>query len=143
MVAGTAPSSKVEIVYLRDGKERTVSAQLGELNGEPTGNDGEESEPASVGDLGLKVQPLTPALAKQFGYEAGDEGVVVTGIEDGSLAAEAGLQEGDLITEVNRQKVTTAGDFRAATGKSKDKGITLLLVKNPKGGSRFMLIKSK
>ena len=142
MVAGTTPGSKVEIVLLRDGKERSVKAQLGELSGDATGGEGDETEPETASDLGLTVQPLTPALAKQYRYE-GEEGVVITGIEEGSLAANAGLQEGDLITEVNRQKVSSAGEFRDAAGKSKDKGSILLLVKNPKGGSRFVILKTK
>ncbi len=141
-VAGNTPGTQAEITFLRDGKPRTVKAQLGELSSDTASVEGDESAPETANDLGLTIQPLTSSLAKQYGYED-EEGVVITGIEDGSLAASAGLQEGDLITEVNRQKVASVAEFRDATGKSKDKGSVLLLVKNPKGGSRFVIIKTK
>jgi serine protease Do len=138
LVASTAPGSKVDVVVIRDGKEKTIRVQLAALTAAGTEAPG---EPASVTDLGLKVQPLTPELAKQFGADKA-EGVVVTDVDEDGAAAAAGLQAGDLITEVNRDKVTTVKDFRDALAKGKDKENVLLLTKR-QGNSRFVIVRLK
>jgi serine protease Do len=143
MVAATAPGAKVEIVLLRNGKERTVTAQIGELATEKgeagTGEEGGENETTS--DFGLTVAPLTPDSAKQYGYEK-EEGVLVTAVEQGSPAADAGLQVGDLITEVARQKVAGVDEYRDALAKAKGKDSVLMLIKH-EGTSRFVIVKLK
>lgn len=58
------------------------------------------------GELGVYIQNLSPALAKQFGLKPGVGGVVITQVMKHSAAAKAGLKQGDVITEVNGQKVT-------------------------------------
>ena len=140
-VAASAPGSKVEIAIVRDGKERTVTAKLGELKGETVshGKTGDEDKP---GELGLTLEPLTADKAKELGYDKEkDQGLLIVEVEDGSPAAEKGLQPGDLITEANRTKVTTTSEFRDALRQGK--GRVLLLVKTKDGSSHFVTLKSK
>jgi len=73
------------------------------------------------------VQNLTPDLAEQLGYE-GRAGVVVTQVVPGSEAAEKGLEQGDLILEVNRNQVQNTRQFRSAVAKASEDGRVLLLV---------------
>lgn len=89
--------------------------------------------------FGLTVQSTTKELAEQFGVEPG-EGVLVTGVDHDSPAEEKGIQPGDLITEINRHRVTTPQQFRQAL-KAADhkKGIMLNLTSN--GSSRLVILK--
>ena len=66
----------------------------------------EHSEPAktSISAFGLEVQPLTEELAKPLGLPAQLKGVVVSSVKEGSPASEAGIQEGDVITKVVRNR---------------------------------------
>jgi serine protease Do len=137
VVAATAPGAKVDIVVLRDDKERTLKAQIGELTAESTG---EEGRPATS-DLGLTVEPLTADKARELGYE-GEQGVLVANVEDNTPAAEAGLQPGDLITEVNREKVASVDAFNSAVDKAKGKDSVLMLIKHERM-SRFVIVRLK
>jgi serine protease Do len=77
--------------------------------------------------LGLGFQELTPDLARDLGVKQAG-GVVVTQVEPGTPAAEAGLQSGDVIREVNRKPVKNAGDFMEKIEKAKGQERILLLV---------------
>jgi serine protease Do len=71
------------------------------------------------------VQELTPELGQQLGME-GAKGVIVTQVEPGSPADDAGIRRRDVILEVNQRPVASVKDFRAALG-SGDKGALLLV----------------
>lgn len=90
-------------------------------------------------NLGITVKPLTADLAKEMGIEFA-EGVVVTAVEAGSLAAEKGLQKGDIVTEINQSPTGTLRDFKSAVGEaSLRKGVVLNIVRD--GVSRFVILK--
>ncbi len=142
-VAATAPGTKVNLVILRDGKEKTLIAKLNELKAE---EGEEEAKPAdgetSAATLGVTVEALTADTAKQLGLDKNERGVVVREVEDESPAAVAGLRAGDFITEVDRETVTGPKDFRTALQKAKGKESILMLVKRD-SASRFVIIKTK
>jgi serine protease Do len=73
------------------------------------------------------VQNLTPELARRLRSNR-DSGVVVTRVEPGSPAAEAGIQTGDIIREVNRKTVKDADDLIQKIEQAKDQNNILLLV---------------
>ena len=75
----------------------------------------------------MALVPLTPEIAAQLGLRRGMQGLVVQSVEPNSPAAEAGLQEGDVIQEVNRQPVRTTEDVRTALQKSGDRPPVLLI----------------
>ena len=137
LVAATAPKSVVEVVVIRNGKELTLKPQIGEQTAAvlAAGRAPEES----TGDLGLTVQPLTESKANDLGL-VGETGVLIIEIKDNSPAAAAALQPGDLITEINREKITNLDEFRGALAKAKDKDALLMLVKRG-GGSRFVIVR--
>ncbi len=142
LVAGTKPGTGVNIDVVRDGKQDALSATIGTLT-EETVQAG--TGPAEGGDqlaeLGLRVETLTPQLARQYGVE-NETGVLITGVQGGSLAAMAGLQAGDLIAEADRQPVTNAHELSDALAKAKNKDRVLLLIKR-KGGSLFVVLQTK
>lgn len=110
----TEPGQTARVTVRRDGVERTLEVRLGEAAGE-----------ARRAQLGLEVQPVTPALARQLGLDS-PQGLVVTGVEDGSPADEAGIQRGDVIREINRRPVRSLAEFRkAAQGLKPGEPVTL------------------
>ena len=73
------------------------------------------------------MQNLTPEIAKELGVKKA-AGVVVTRVEPESPAAEAGIQTGDVIQEVNRKPVKNVEDFVQKVEKAKDKDSILLFI---------------
>jgi serine protease Do len=80
-------------------------------------------------DLGLTVQTLTPDLAEQFKWSRDEKGVLITGVEPGSVGDESGLRRGDLIKEIDRQEVETTEDYERILSKAKKGDSVLLFVK--------------
>ena len=107
---------------------RELTIELGELPKEQAARASEQPEPqAAPARLGFSVQNLTPEVAQQLGYD-GTDGVVVTQIDPGSKAYEAGVRRGMVIREVNHQEVSNTQAFRQAVSKAeRDKRVLLLV----------------
>ncbi len=127
-VAMLKPGTKVEIVVLRDGKRKTVTAVLDER---PKREGLASGKSETLEAIGISVQNLTDELARRFGYE-GMEGVIVTKVEAGSLANRAGINPGTLIIEVNKKPVTSAKQFNKVIKEAKKDGNVLLYLYNGK-----------
>lgn len=114
---------KVKVVVLREKKDVTLEVEIGER---PENLEGEESAPSQSSKWrGLDVQELTPEAAQQLGIEA-KEGLVVTNVESGSPADEAGIMSGDVILEINRQAVKKISDYEKATKAAKGDALVKL-----------------
>ena len=79
---------------------------------------------------GLSVQALTPDLRQQLQTPEGTQGVVITDIDPDSAASAAGLQQGDIIVQVDRKPVATVSEFNAAVKAGASRESTLLLVRS-------------
>lgn len=112
-VARTAQGKKVKIKILREGKDETVTAAVGEFTQEVLVRREETPEPPPKDVLGLTLEQVTPESAKKFKLPV-EEGVVVTEVNEGSPAARAGVRPGDLLTEVDQQPVKTLEEVREA-----------------------------
>jgi len=126
-VAGMPPGTDVTLTIARNGAEEQVHLKLGAL-GEtaeagPAGNGGVGGAPT----LGVGVVPLTPDLANQLRLRRGTQGVVVQSVDPDGPAAQVGIQEGDVIQEVNRQPVHSVEEMRAALQKSGNRAPLLLI----------------
>jgi S1-C subfamily serine protease len=102
---------KIKLGVVREGKPMTLEVTTSAMPDKPEAMKEKESEEK----LGARVQELTPQLAAR--YRVSNEikrGVVVIGVEEGSPADELGLQEGDVILEINRKKIETTKDFEKA-----------------------------
>jgi len=124
IVASTPVGKTVTVNLLRDGKDVERQAKVGEMEEESTS---ETANSPIHPSLGVTVQNLTPQVARELGLKK-STGVVVTGVEPGSPAAEAMIQVGDIIQSVNRKPVKNADDFVKIVEKAKDGGSLLLLV---------------
>jgi serine protease Do len=101
-VAMTDPGQTARVTIRRDGVEKTLEVRLGEQAGD-----------VERARLGLSVQPVTPPIARELGLDS-PEGVVVTRVEEGSPAEDAGLRRGDVIREINRRPIRSLADFEKA-----------------------------
>ncbi len=129
-VAGMEVGEKVEMEVFRAGKSRRLSATLGS---QPKIVAEEEETP-----WGFTVQELTLGLIRLHRLEV-REGVLISFVERGSEAAEAGLNLGDLIQRVNEQPVTDLATFREAL-ESVDEENSFLIEALRGPDRRFMLI---
>jgi serine protease Do len=123
IVASTPVGKSVSVKVWRDGKTLDRQVKVAEMaeNVEVT------RTPSHEKTLGITVQNLTPEMARRFRLND-QTGVVVTRAEPGSPAADAGIQTGDIIREVNRKPVKDASDLVKQIGQAKDQSSVLLLV---------------
>jgi len=123
IVASTPVGKSVMVKIARDGKVTDRQVKLGEME--------EKAEvaktPSTHRRLGIAVQNLTPEIAKGLGLKK-ETGVVVTQVEPGSPASDAGIQTGDVIRELNRKPVKDVEDFVQKIEKVKDQDSVLLFV---------------
>ncbi len=136
VIGETPPGTRVDLLVMREGKEKHIGVVLGQLTAEalaersaPGGGGGGETR---QGRLGLAVQDLTPEVAEHLGYE-GQSGVLVVGVRDGSEAARRGLQRGDLIQEVNRRPVGSVAEYEDALSAAARKGRSALFTVRRRG----------
>jgi serine protease Do len=141
-VAATAVGSKVKIEAWRDKKTVTAQAKITEQPKEiaEVGDESASGDGAQTALAGVEVRALTPDIAGQLNLPKGATGVVVSGVAPGSAAEAAGLQPGDVITEIGKDAVRNLADFKRASGKLKKKESVLIkLIRN--GGKLFIVIK--
>jgi serine protease Do len=138
IVATTKPGKKVDLKVIREGKELTIPVTIGEMEAEPGRRAG---APDLTKGLGLTVQDITPDVARHLEIE-NRKGVLVTAVEPGSPADEAGFQEGDAIRQINRQAVANTAEFQKLLKKVKGEKTVLFLVE--RGDARvFLAVKNK
>ncbi len=139
-VARTQPGTDVQLTILRNGKEQQLRATLAELTVKNAANDqsgkDDSTSNSDTGKLGLGVQPLTSEIAQQLNLRGVTQGLVVASVDPNGPAAEAGIQQGDVILQANQQPVRSIDDLRAAVNRSGSRP-TLLLV-NRRGSTVFV-----
>ncbi|MES1973704.1 MAG: Do family serine endopeptidase [Pseudomonadota bacterium] len=159
LVANLAPGTKAPIEVIRDGKRQTIVATVGTRPSEEAlaglvGGDDQDGLPdngpqsgqqASASAIGVSVQPLTPALARNLGLDASVQGVVIVAVDPSSDSAQKGLQRGDVILSANRTPTRTAADLAAVIAQAKAAGRNqvALLVQRGKTPGRFLAVKIK
>jgi serine protease Do len=139
-VASVRPGNRVTLGILREGTAKTLKVKVGERPDElgqgDRGELGEEDEGGAAGtpaveepprrdSLGLSVRRLPPEVASQQGSKAG---VQILDVEPDGAAAEAGLQPGDIVVEVNRRIVHSVPEYRQALGTTRSGELALLRV---------------
>ena len=115
IVAATAPGTTVPVKVIRDGKERTFSVRVEELNLDAeTTRRAEADVPGDTGaGFGITLNNVTPEMARQFELPANTRGAIITDVDPDSPAARV-LQPGDVILEVARKPVANMGEASAA-----------------------------
>ena len=143
-IAARKPGSTVRLGYVRAGQNATASLTIADraklYAAQPASQNGEngpESAPnASEGKLGVTVEAVPGPLASK-----GLHGVLVTQVKPGSFADESGLAAGMVITEINRQAVTSLEQFQSLVSGLKagqDVGFRVVDSRNPSGGGTYL-----
>lgn len=113
-VAEAAPGSTAKLRLWRKGAAKEVSVTLGEAQGEPVAQKpGAQDKEAAAGQVGLSLHELTRDERRTLhsdGYLLVEES---TGV-----AAESGIQPGDIVIAINSQRVSSIKQFRAALAKA-------------------------
>jgi S1-C subfamily serine protease len=142
MVSSMAPGSQVNLRVLREGNSRNVTLALGEIPVKETASAENSRQkptaPSPPPRWGVAVTELTPEIAKELHLSSDTKGIVIAEVEEGGRAAEAGLQVGDVIQEVNHKPINGVNDFKAVL--SKAGGDPLLLYVNRGGHGRFVAL---
>ncbi|HUG52384.1 MAG TPA: DegQ family serine endoprotease [Vicinamibacteria bacterium] len=113
-VSRLKPGTRTSLKLFRNGQERQVSVELAELPRSARDESRAPRRPGAEGGLGLSVAP-------------GPSGAEVTAVDPSGPAAEAGIQVGDVLEEVNGSPVRSASDLRTAVGRAKGKPSLVLV----------------
>lgn len=144
LIADLPVDSQATLSVWRHGKMQDLAVTIGTLpepkeathpdHPEKTGNHPADKS-ADFSGFGLKVSGLTEANRKKYRLSEDQKGVVITSVTDGGAAAERGLKEGDVITEVQQVGVNSVTDLRKGieTAQKEQRHSVLLLVHDMDG----------
>jgi serine protease Do len=143
-IAIRKPGSSAKLGYLRNGQQETATVIIGDrskvfANNQAAQNDenqGPDQQSGSEAKLGLTVAEIPSTLASKSGIH----GVLVQAVRPGSFADEIGVAQGGVIISVNKQKVGSVQEFRAAiSGLKSGQDVVFELIdpRSPKSGSVF------
>ncbi len=139
MVANNLPGEEHTAVVLRDGKTKKIAITIGELPADVQ----QTVETTDVQNVmkGITVQDMSPELAKKLHMPDKIKGVIISDIDDSSMAAGI-LAQGDVIQEINRKKVVDTKNYADIVSKiKKDESVLLLLFRG--GSSLFVTLSPK
>lgn len=127
------PSDVVKLKILRGGKEKEISVKLGQRDTgkETIGIKTEEDLPK----LGLEVETLTDDLRSRFEEYKNEEGVIVTDVQAYSIAHDARISKGDLITRIEDIPISSVSDYRKALRKFEKGQVVIFYLK--RGSNKF------
>ena len=149
IVAETDIGKSVPVEVWRNERLVTVGVQIGELEEEvpilaSAGPRGQAIEPeeAAIDDIGITVTSITEQMRAQFTLPDDLRGVVITGVEPDSAAAEKSLRPGDVIIGVSQEEVSTPGQIAEKIREARDTNRSSVLLKiNRNGDRRFVAVR--
>jgi serine protease Do len=140
MIANTPVGHKTKVDLVRDGKRKTLTVTLAKRDDDQKT---ELSQSRDSEEMGMEVTDLDSEVARRFGIDGKENGVLVTDVKDGSLAQDADVRPGDIIKEINRTVVKDRNDFVQLMKKNKDSQTLQLLVKRRNAGYLVISIEQK
>ena len=135
------PGDKVTLSVQRDGKSMNLPITLEEMGSRRGETSAKSSEEHGKARWGIGITNVTPELREQLQLPSNIHGAVVSNVEPGSPADNAGLARGDVIVEVDRHQVENAGDVKQQLGNI-PKGQDALLLVWSNGGNSFRVLHS-
>ncbi|HEX9164250.1 MAG TPA: Do family serine endopeptidase [Thermoanaerobaculia bacterium] len=132
--------SAVRITLLRNGQHETVTAHTAERPLDVAAADEPQTNPVEPArnKLGMSVQDLTPQVRQMYGLSEDVHGVVVSSVKAVSAAADAAISEGDVVSEVQGQRINNANDFRTALDRLKSgQKARMYVTTAARGGAAF------
>lgn len=138
-IASTAPGEVVRIELVRDGRERTVTVELGELDAQEPVSEAGPNREELIRNFGVDVQALDANLRDQLNLEESVDGVVVTRVENESAAYRQGLRRGDVITQIQGESVRNANEFFRTLQQLAESGEEAVLFRVNRQGQRLFI----
>lgn len=146
LIAQMPAGTKAELTVWRHGKIIQTSVVIGTLpEATPKKTETPESKSADDGKslnlnaLGLSVSPITPDAQEKYGIASGQKGIVVSKVTDDGPASERGLHPGDVIVEVQQERVLSPEDFRKKIDAARKAGRhTVLMLLQDQDGTRWV-----
>jgi Do/DeqQ family serine protease len=136
MAAETPVGKRVEVRIFRGGKEFKLQLVLGNAESQEATRARPEETPASTW-LGIVVENLPQQMRSR-----GLKGVIVTEVEQGSIAGEAGIQSGDVVVAVNQKPISGTADYEKSIREAEKKGLVVLLVRRG-GASMYFALRTR
>jgi serine protease Do len=138
-VSDAAPGSPVSLEIEREGKSMKLETTLGDLH--PKGEVAEASDenPGQGAKLGVAIADITPSVRQQLNLPEDVRGVAVAEVRPGSPAEDAGISQGDVILQFNRQPIQSAEQFSSDVKKIPAGQDVMLLVWSNGGASYRVL----
>lgn len=140
LLGAMAPGTKVDVKVIRDGQEKVMPVELGELpakKGELVQAEPNPNEPDVLD--GVDVADIDDSYRKELDLPETTKGVVITNVAPDSVSAAAGLKRGDIILEIDKKPVTTAKEAVELSEKVKTQKKVLLRV-STKGQTRYVVV---
>jgi serine protease Do len=140
LVAATPVGSKLPLTIMRDGKQRTVEAFIGEMPQNVASEEREAAQPGSsktANALGMQLLPLDPQQRRELKVPKDVNGAVVGQVASGGPAGDLGIQPGDVIVSVDQKPVASPENAATQLKQAAAQGNVLLLL-NRHGMSRFV-----
>lgn len=141
LVAATSVGKTIPVEVVRNGKAKTLDVTIAKLTEDEVANVEEEGG-AQKGKWGLALRELRPEEREQMGLKDG-EGVMVGNVQPESPAAEAGVQAGDVILQVNKTAVASVAEVKKEIGAATGDAPLLLLLRRADGNNRFATLAAK
>ncbi|HKG61255.1 MAG TPA: DegQ family serine endoprotease [Pyrinomonadaceae bacterium] len=139
-IANTEPGSEVTLTILHDKREQQIHAKLAALPASRKIAAADNTSNGNTGELGIGVLPLTPELASRLRLPIA-QGLVVTDVDELGAAADAGIREGDVVVEANRQPVRALTDLQPTIQNIGSKPLLLLI--NRGGNTVFVTVRMR
>ncbi len=138
-IAAAQPGSSVKIDLVRDGKDVTVQAKLGEagMTKEAKADEKVTKQPMS---FGVSLAPITPEARQELGLKESVKGALIAAVEPGSPADEQGLQAGDVLQQVGHDTITSPKEAVAKLREAKDSKKPVLMKIFREGTTRFVAV---
>lgn len=145
-VGALASGTKATFTVMRAGEQKTLTASIAprkddQLASAEPGQGSPDADDSTGKAMGLGLAAITPNMRRAYNLDENIDGVVITGVDPNSNAADLGLQPGDVVTTVGNQPVRSPKDIaaRVANARAAGRSSVLLLVVG-QGGQRFVAL---
>jgi serine protease Do len=143
-IAAVEPGTTVKIGLLRDGKDMTVQAKLGDSDSKPVkqakADSSENAQAKAPMSYGVTLAPLSPEARQQLGLNDDIKGALIAGVEPGSPADDQGLRTGDVLQQVGHEQISTPQQASNQLKEAKKTNKPVLMKVFREGMTRFVAV---
>jgi serine protease Do len=139
-VTSQKPGTKTTLTMNRGAAAQEVALTVGQRDDEEVQTGAVPKTPETSDNLGIALSPIPEEARPQLGLQPGTSGVLVQEVAPNSLAAESGLQPGDVIVSANNRNVMQPSDVEEEWAKSRQERKPVLFRVNRQGQALFVAV---